>query len=441
MRRVALVLATFGLALCARGALAQDPAGGSASTLLTRSDSGVSNATPDAGVSSTAPDAGDPSVTALWSPFPDAGTVTAQLPADLNTGSEVAAGVDFAAAGEVVNPDTVKGFALSVREADAVFFTGKTSVAVQFNPYLLGRGSKRVYDEILADRDVLPLRLLQDMAVSVAVSPGTPYPGETFDTGRFATFGYGLTLDVLGARTVYSQTYRDCLFDPGFQALLSEFIRTHTKPPNWDRLQDESDVDYAKRHQSDARLAAYDKAVLEQVGRVRQHVQVCVSRYTANKRRPALFLSFGERFVTPGPAMVETDSMQVQRHFVSVSGVGYLGESFEFVGQVRLVADRAHTGTKLTTWADAAIAAAYSSEMFRLSLEASQSFLFEGSPVASTGVAVRFRFADNWGLQLGLKGKGQYVTDAFTHSGINLALVYEDGEILHFPVPAKLLPK
>jgi len=430
MRAALSFLALLGLGFFAPAAFAQDVDGGT----------GVRPSDADGGVTGASADGGS-SLTAVWSPDADAGPITAALPRDVTAGSEVAAGIDVAAASEVIHPDVMKDLVVSVREAGGVLFEGKTSVAVQFNPYILGRGNTLVYDEVLADRTFLPYRLLQDTAVSLALSPSTPYVGETFETGRFATLGYGISVDVLGSRSVYSQAYRDCLFDPGYQATTAAFIQTHTKPRNWDRLPNETDADYTTRHRNDPKLAAYDAAVLEQVARLRQHVQLCTSHFAPEKQKPALFVSLGERFVTPGPSRIEGDTLQVQRHFAAISGAGYLGDSFEFAGQVRAIADRANTGTPMNKWLDAALSASYTTTAFRLQVEAAQSFLTAGAPAASFAATFRVRFADGWTLHVGLKGDGQYVPDAVTHGSISFAVAYEEGELMRFPLPKNLMPK
>ena len=79
----------------------------------------------------------------------------------------------------------------------------------------------------------------------------------------FATFGLGFSTDLLGLRSVYSPEYSDCLHARDFQSSVADFIRTHTKPPNWDPLPGESDADRDKRHAADPRLSAYDRAVAE----------------------------------------------------------------------------------------------------------------------------------------------------------------------------------
>ncbi|MFP2926453.1 hypothetical protein ACLESO_14780 [Pyxidicoccus sp. 3LG] len=367
---------------------------------------------------------------------PDAGSAELDFPSLLRGGSEAAAGLDVAAAGEIVHPSNPAALVASLRNAGAVLEGGQTSFVLQFNPYLLTQGYQQLYPEALAARKSRFTRYLQDSAITLALADDTPYEGLTTEEGRFATLMAGAAVDVFGERSIYGEAYSTCITT----ALADPSVYDFPGPP----LEDDF-----KNAEGQVDRAAYDKAVADYpdamerarqagIDKLRQGLTWCARQ--VRQASSALFLSAGGRWVTPGLKSQEGDGVVIQRGFGAATLELLSGgdASVEAALQLRVLYERQQPGVPMGKWLDAGFSVGVTSPRLLLRMEATQSFAkLENTDTkrASVVATSRIVLADNWTVGIGVQGTGEDLSDALGQIHPSIIFNFADLPTLLQPLP------
>ncbi|NTX63437.1 hypothetical protein HUA74_22550 [Myxococcus sp. CA051A] len=362
---------------------------------------------------------------------PDAGTVELDFPSILRGGSETAAGLDIATAGEVVHPSNPSALVASLRGVGAVLDGTQASFALQLNPYLLTDGFERLYSEAVAARNASVLtRLLQDTAITLGVGQDTPFQDAVPEKGRFATVMAGMSVDVLGERSIYGSTYNTCITRVLADPSLYEFP---DKPLPGDHV---NPADFEKAL-ADYRLAM-EAARQAGIAKIRQGLPACTRE--TRQASSALFFSVGGRWVTPGLKSHDGDGVAIQRGFgaATLELLSSADSNLEVAIQMRVLQERPRPELSMDKWVDVGLSFGVASQRFQLKLEATQSLLKLGntdtkraSVVATTRVMVGDRFT----VGLGVQGQGEDMSDAVGQIRPSLVLDLAELPTLLQPVP------
>ncbi|MCY1018359.1 hypothetical protein [Pyxidicoccus sp. MSG2] len=337
-------------------------------------------------------------------------------------GSEAAAGLDIATAGEVVHPSNPAALVASLRNAGAVLEGTQTSFVVQFNPYLLTKGYEQLYNEALEARKQRLNRYLQDSALTLAIADGAPYERLTFDKGRFATVMAGASVDVFGERSIYGEAYSKCLDKVLDDDSISQELPDEPLPGEFS-----SDEAFQK---AKAEAAAETERVKQAgIQKIRQGLSACTKQARASSS--ALFLSVGGRWVTPGLKAQEGDGVAIQRGFgaATLELLSSGDASVEAALQLRALYERQSPGVPMSKWLDVGFSVGIASPRFLLRVEATQSFAkLEDTDTkrASVIAATRIVLADNWTVGLGVQGTGEDLSDALGQIHPSLTVNFAD---------------
>jgi hypothetical protein len=361
---------------------------------------------------------------------PDAGTAELDFPSFLRGGSEAAAGLDIATAGEIVHPSNPAALVASLRNAGAVLEGGQTSFVLQFNPYLLTKGYEQLYPEARAARKQRLNRYLQDSAVTLALADDTPYEGLTFDEGRFATVMAGASVDVFGERSIYGDAYSTCLDN----VLVDPSLYELPGPPLRDDFA--SDAEFQKAVADHP--AALERARQDGIQKMRLGLTSCARQVRAASS--ALFVSVGGRWVTPGLKSQEGDGVAIQRGFGAATLELLSGgdASVEATLQLRALYERQSPGVPMSKWLDVGFSVGIASPRFLLRLEATQSFAkLEDTDTKRASVvgSTRIVLADNWTVGIGVQGTGEDMSDAIGQIRPSLTVNFGDLPKLLQPLP------
>ena len=361
---------------------------------------------------------------------PDAGTTELDFPSFLRGGSEAAAGLDIAAAGEIVHPSNPAALVASLRNAGAVLEGGQKSFVLQFNPYLLTRGYEQLYPEARAARKQRLTRYLQDSAVTLALAEDTPYAGLTSEEGRFATVMAGASVDVFGDRSIYGEAYGSCLDGVLADPSLYDFPGPPLRPDF------NSDAEFQQAVAD--RPAAMARARQAGIDKIRLGLSSCARQ--VREASSALFLSAGGRWVTPGLQAQDGDGVVIQRGFGAATLELLSGgaASVEATLQLRALYERQRPGEPMGKWLDAGFSVGIASPRFLLRLEATQSFarLEDTSTRRASLVATsRIVLADNWTVGIGVQGTGEAMADAIGQVRPSLVFNFADLPKVLQPLP------
>jgi hypothetical protein len=375
-------------------------------------------------------------------------TTALDFPARLSAGSLVGAGIDETAPGEIIRPTTSASLLASLRKLGGIITEGKSSAAVQVNPYLLSLGGEVMYTQISQKRDKLGYRLLQDSTISLAVTPGTPAIVGTPSASRFTTVGLGASVELLGQRSIYSKHYRECLTKPGQQeqAIMAQPVvppkpLIYPKPPDPNPGETVPDTTRLQQYEYELKKYEYKRQNPEQDQKqyaewleklskaAAARVEECTTR--SNEQTQALFFSVGGRWVAPGVERQPEDAYFVQREYVALT-YDFMTASKISVGlQVRALGDRPDP-RPFEYLFDGGVSLNYIGEAVRWNLDIIQPF---SAPTGSleTGVfagSVQVKLDKELFLSFGVRGMGRDVGEAFGKSTVTLSLVYEKKPIL-----------
>jgi hypothetical protein len=348
----------------------------------------------------------------------------------LQGGSEVAAGLDPSAVGELVHPASPTDLKAAVRRLGGPFEGGKTSVAVQLNPYLAALGGGKPYESAVADRAAAYWRLLQDMAVTASVTPGTPFKGEG-DLGHFTTLGFGAALELTGNRSPFSAKYQGCI-DEGFRSSLKS-----APPPPAGQQPSLADLMLHLPPQPAAGAAAAD------VARYQEAVHAFVKSAAHDtlqrcnqvlEKSSALFVSVGGRWVMPGTSASDLERVRVQREFVAVTWDLFTASGLELALQARALNERPSAEKKLAGVADGGLSLKWSSKFVSLSLHATRSVLADEGR-ASIGGLLRVQLREDIGVAISVQGQGPQLTDAAQRLSAGVTLTLRDRPVFTKTIP------
>jgi hypothetical protein len=160
-------------------------------------------AVPAAALAADAPDAGPSTAAGAGVDGGTAFDLKFNMPeqANLQGGSELAAGVDPNAGEEIVHPGDMADLQAGFRKIGSVFQEGNGSGILQFNPYVMLLGREKTYHEITRVHDQFPGRLATDMLTTIALAAGSPY--STADATRFSTLALGFAFELFGPRCAH----------------------------------------------------------------------------------------------------------------------------------------------------------------------------------------------------------------------------------------------
>lgn len=357
----------------------------------------------------------------------DGGTTAIDFPGRLAAGSSIGAGLDPWAPGEIAHPSNSAALVVALRRAGAVLEGGSTSVAVQFNPYLLVLGEQQLYDEVVSARASLWRRLLQDSSVTAVMAPGTPSGPDASK----ATSGLGVSIELLGQRSIYGSTYSDCMKD---SAEIAALIRRKPTQPRQPKQRDgEEDEAYEKRLAESgypAKLTSYEKAL----GEIRSNITTQLERCSAMtvKNTSALFVTAGGRWVMPTagtqnlPVMIDRASIAASFEFMSSLGV-------ELTGQARFLNQRPAAGGPMQGTFDLGGSIRYSRSRFSLAFEVAQSVAFTSRGTAT--LAIEAPLGDDFAIIFGAAGTGADLASAFRTIVPSVSFAFQDVKSLQKIVP------
>ncbi len=364
---------------------------------------------------------------------------TFDLPGQLQTGSQLGAGVDPAATSEIVHPANLSATAASLRQLAGVLRGANTSATVQLNPYMLFTQKPELYDAIVGRRELLFPRLAQDSALTITASSGSPYPAPE-NGNRFATLGVGASVELLGTRSVFSSAFSGCLDEQERKSQEAEIFKTKPPQPNvilverkkreLDQLTTKLKATPAGDPQLENAVKAAESELLEAQSKLRdaqQRYEQFKKDYAALVQREleeckrsqllsgsALFLSYGTRWVVPGVERQEGDRVQVQRQFGALAWEFFLASGLEITAQARVLANRERRDALMAIVSDAGLQAKWSSPRLAWALEATQSFakLSADNHVAAIATWFKLKLTDAFGISIGLQGIGSDIGDA-----------------------------
>lgn len=362
--------------------------------------------------------------------------VPIDFPGRLAAGSSLGAGIDIKAVGEVIHPSNPAALVVGLRRAGGVLEGGTTSAAVQFNPYMLLKGESQLYDEAVAARTDLMTRLLQDAAVTVALAPGTPYEGGATDTAH-ATAGAGLSVELLGYRSIYGPTYSQCLNAKTSRDAIGKMMAVKPfQPRAYVRRAGETDEAYAQRLSSDPKVAAYEQARKRIADAVTQQLSTCTEVTT--KTSHALFISIGGRWVTPGLQPIEGESTIIERAFGSATYEFFTPAGVELAAQVRYLGQRLSADATMDRLFDFGVSARYSSG--RMSFAAEATSVLGPTSRAAVALAVELPLSEDFSISIGGRGTGPDVVSSLRAVAPSVSVQFQDVAALRKFVPDILVP-
>lgn len=355
---------------------------------------------------------------------------TVGFDANLEGGSELAAGVDPNAGQQVVHPANVSDVQAGLRALGSVFQQSSGSVALQFNPFLTLWGRDKVYHEVVAARAAVGGlgRLLTDLAATLVLAAGSPF--ESLDNTRFSTLGLGLAWDLIGERSVYSTSFDECLNGPEASAARWEDIKLLLPGSLMLKPQNESQREYDEKieryFRDHAKTTTPEQYLQREVGRI----EACKDQ---RRRTDALFLSVGGNWVGPGSNRQGSDALiRVHREYVATAfELNRLG-GLRFTLQARIIAQRPSASEALRTALDFGAAAQWARSNFAVTLEADRSAVtFDGGP-ASAAVSGTFKIAlpRDLSLSFSVQGRSDTFGSALDHLAGAVTLSYRENPIL-----------
>ncbi|WP_224363973.1 hypothetical protein [Hyalangium versicolor] len=329
-----------------------------------------------------------------------------EAPSELDASSEMGAGLDDTAVGEVLHPTTRAPFALGVRMLGSPLQDGQGVIALQLNPYLASWGETRSYSELTAERSQQrwgPLiALLQDATVALSLRQGTPFE-DSRGSSRYVTLGAGLSLELLGQRSLYGPRYSACL-DQTSQRYAVDVLNLPLPRPG------EPAVEYER--------------ALEAVSRkVDAAVRACEATFDGSQ---ALFFSAGARWVLPGPERQDGDSARIQHSYAALS-YDLRWEPLVVTAQARVLGTRPALAASTDIRSDAGLSLRWRGSKLVLMIEATHSIGIPGSADSQATLAalVRYTAKDKVGLSFGLKGAGESPRAALHSAVVGLTVSYE----------------
>lgn len=362
----------------------------------------------------------------------------------LEGGGELAAGIDPAAVGDLIHPASLTDLKAALRRLGGPFEGGKTSVALQLNPYLVTAKSGKAYDVAVNDREHFYWRALQDSALSASVTPGGPFKDAETDQSHFTTMGFGATVELLGMRSPFSQDYQRCIDEKVASGLfLKVQPQLDTRPANpatgnhgspaSDPLLDVPPQPAADANQ--ASRAKYEASVRSLLSAtVHDALQTCNASLATNN---ALFVSAGGRWVLPGTSASDVDRVRVQREFAAVSFDLFSVQGFELAVQGRALGERPAAAAKLIAVYDGGLSVTWASKYVSLSLQATKSAkeLGMGQDLATLGGLLKLNLRNDLSLTIGVQGKGAQPVDALQTLGASVSVIYRDSPVFNRMFP------
>jgi hypothetical protein len=351
---------------------------------------------------------------------------------NLQGGSELAAGVDPNAGQEIVHPGNMSDLQAGLRKVGSAFQSGNGAVALELNPYLLLGAKDLSYHQLTALHDKWYGRFATDLSTTIALAAGSPF--STDDQSRFSTAGFGVAIELLGNRSVYSKAYDDCLNgqkaqDERVKLILGElpFTLTQHKPNETD---DEFYARVKAAIAANPRLAKQSPDLNALVEAEKKRVSSC--RGTLAQETNALYFSTGARWVTPGTSRESGDAVvRVQREFVGMAYEFHFPYGIHLTGQGRLLAERPTQSDVLRASLDLGGALQWAGKTFALTAEAVQSvYKFDGSPGAgSVAGTLKLNLPSQIVLNIGVQGKGNDVGTALHQIAGTIAISYKDSKV------------
>ncbi|WP_257458304.1 hypothetical protein [Archangium lipolyticum] len=384
----------------------------------------------DAGVVSDT-DSGDGGVFLRPERVLDAGTVTLEFPGMLLGGSEVAAGLDPAAAGELIHPSNPNALMASLRSLGAPFQGGSTSVALQFNPYIVLKGNRETYQQFVDARTHLLTRVFQDSAVTLAALPGTPYEGITYPMGRFGTLATGITAELLGDQSIYGPLYSQCLA----RVTTEPPVSTFELPPQ-PRPRKRGETEQVAQARYEFELSQLEAARKELLQLIESGMARCAK--DAHSGSNALFASAGGRWVTPGLNAEKGDGLLIQRGFGAVSFEWLSEPGIELTLQGRVLFDRPLPTVRMDKWVDAGASLAYAGKAGTLRLEYVRSLAKLGDTETervSYALSGHMRLGNQWAIGLNAQGVGTGEREALQSTRIGLVVTFADSPVFEKDLP------
>lgn len=368
------------------------------------------------------------------------GTVSAAepLPFDpaakdaLAAGSELGAGIDANAGQEITRPSDLGSLKAGLRTVGGVFQNGSGSAALQFNPLLTTYARTREYHELVARRENVAFRLLEDLAVTAVLSAGTPYAAD--DPSRFSTFGFGITTEALGARGTFSPVFDECLNGAEWRAKETELLDAIPPISDSNPRKGESPADFMHRIETDYKPHR-EKALQELLTQMRARIETCRDR--ARDNTDAVYVTLGGRFIGPGPAHQSGDAVQVDREFFGAAYELYKIPGVRVDVQTRLIGQRHALNQDLQYSLDAGLALQWSSESVSISAEAVRSAaqLNGGATTASLATTLKVKLPSRVVLGVELQGRGSDIGPAFRSSTVAVSLIYAEATLFNKKLP------
>jgi hypothetical protein len=409
---LAAMLGALTFATIARGQTAEPPQPAPAEQLGTPAPAPAPTAPPPA-------PAAPPAAPASSGPI----TVPVDLPGRLAAGSEAGAGLDPASTGEIVHPTNPAALIASVRKLGGILDGDEGSAVVQLNPYLLLGAQGELYDEVVAQRTKFAKRLLQDSSLTlVAGQTAVPPPAGTVPVApqERPHFGVGLSLELLGERSIYGDIYAKCVksqTEGGATSPLAGQIKRIPPEPR-PRKPSESDEEYRQRI-ADQKVA-YDRAVSDIIESASKHVRGCFEQTAV--ATDALVLSAGGRWLLAKPGLPGQDPRR-DRAYAALAYEHFTTLGLEFTFQVRGLEELSYETGEKSELLDAGLSLRWASRLAALGAEATKDVAGDGS-LATIAGSVTLQLGNDWMVNLGLRGEGNDFDSAFDHATIVVSVSF-----------------
>ena len=351
---------------------------------------------------------------------------------NLQGGSELAAGVDPNAGQEIIHPGNMSDLQAGLRKVGSAFQPGNGAVALELNPYLLLASKNLSYHQITALHDKWYGHFATDLSTTIALAAGSPF--STDDQSRFSTAGFGVAMELLGNRSVYSKTYDDCL--NGQKAQDERIKHIYGELPDTliqHQLNETDDAFYARvkgKIAEQPSLAKQSPDLNAFVEAEKNRVRTCRSELV--KESNALYISTGARWVTPGTSRESGDAVvRVQREFIGSAFELHAPYGIHLTVQGRFLAERPTQSDVLRGLLDLGGAVQWAGKTFALTAEAVQSvYKFDGSPGAgSVAGTLNLSLPSQIVLNIGVQGKGNDLGTALHQIAGTIAISYKDSQV------------
>jgi len=333
---------------------------------------------------------------------------------------------------EIIHPGNMTDLQAGLRKVGSAFQSGNGAVALELNPYLLLAAKNQSYHQLTALHEQWYGRFATDLSTTIALAAGSPFAAD--DQARFSTAGFGVAVELLGNRSVYSKAYDDCLNghkaqDERVKLILGElpFALTQHKPNETD---DEFYARVKAAIERNPSLAKQSPDLTALVAAEKQRVSSC--RSTLAQETNALYFSTGARWVTPGTSRETGDAVvRVQREFVGLAYELHFPYGIHLTGQGRFLAERPSQADVLRGLLDLGFALQWAGKTFALTAEAVQSvYKFDGSPGAgSVAGTLRLSLPSQIVLNIGVQGKGNDVGAALHQIAGTIMISYKDSKV------------